>query len=690
MASVESDIFSKLKWLCASPGYIHALALICFSNEIVRGTKPESLPGGAPQPLTYTEIMTLVGLHIKASISYELPSIEDLMSYVDRSYRLLGELQAAVEKQFDQSVLELQAAVVNNNLQTTLEEANPISKMFRGSIFYAGDSAYYFQYLDFVVPKYEADAAWLLSNKNVDLNAGRSVCTKLAELHQHRMSVLLTGKHDHAIQRELILGAFQYSHEDLHLSRAELDFIEVFTLPLDQNNAEFNSATAFNAAYAYPIIRRSKDDIIVLSNYWLTHAFYESPYYWLLQDKEYCQSVASNRGSATELIAANLLERVFLKDNVFKNVKILGRKGNDLGEVDVLVTYAGHVLILQAKSKRLTWQARKGHVRTLEKDFHNAVRQAADQAFLCAEHVSRPEARLSSPDGRLIPEISPNSKIFTLTVLLDHYPALLHQTFFLLEQRSTSQIASPFVTDIFALDTMTEMLDSPLKFLHYLSQRTRKSKLLIANNEHELIGTYLQGGLAFKDEFTLVIVDPEVSDDIDIAMEVRRNNAEGFNLPENLFDRLSGTHLGKIINVLEHTPTPIATNLGLVLLDAIQSSLTIEAMQKKIDKILQMVARGSNSAIFSFGLSHLQIGVTIMCVPEASERYADNLWGVCNVRKYEHRQPNWFGILLIPSGEFAFACELNEPWRYDAKLESVVNQLKSTSKKWFPSDRRRS
>ena len=339
------------------------------------------------------------------------------------------------------------------------------------------------------------------------------------------------------------------------------------------------------------------------------------------------------------------------------------------------MTYANYVLILQAKSKRLTVQARNGHLRELEKDFKNAVREAADQAFQCAEHVNSPGAKLSSSDGRLIPEIGPNSKIFTLTILLDHYPALLHQTFFLLERRSTSEIASPFVTDIFALDTMTEMLNSPLKFLHYLSQRTRRPNLLQASNEHELIGMYLQRGLAFKEDLDLVLVDKNVSHDIDIAMEAMRDGAEGLNLSENLFDKLSGTHFGNMISALEHNPTPIATNLGLVLLEAIQSSMSIEDMNKKIDNILEMVDRGDDHRFHTILISHLSTGITIMCVPEPSKFYADGLRAICTMRKYEHRQPNWFGILLVPSGEFAFACELKEPWRYDPELESVVNQF---------------
>ncbi len=662
MTSSESEIFSKLERLCTSPGYVHALASICFSNQIVRGIKEGSLPEGAPQCLTYTEILTLVGLHIKAPISYELPSIGELTSYVNRSYQLLAELQETMESQFYQSVRELQTAMVNNNLQTTLEEANPIYKMFRGSIFYAGDSAYYFQYLDFVVPKYEADAAWLLDNKNVDLDAGRSVCTKLAELHQHRMNKLLTGRHHDALLRESILGEFQYSHEDLRLSRAELNFIEAFTLPHDQDNAEFNSATDFNAAYAYPIIRMSEDEIMVLTYYWLTHAFYESPHYWLLEDEEYCQTAASNRGRATESIAADLLERVFLQDNVFKNVKILGRKKKSLGEIDVLVVYANHVLILQAKSKRLRLQAREGHVQALEEDFGKAVRKAADQAFLCAEHVSSAEAILSSPDGRLIPEISPNSIIFTLTTLLDHYPALLYQTFFLLEHRSSGRIAAPFVTDIFALDTMTEILDSPLKFLHYLSRRTRKPKFLLASNEHELIGTYLKNGLVFEEDVDIVWVDENISDYIDIAMEVRRNNAEGFNLPENIFDSFSNTHFGNIINLFENNPGDLTISLGLEFLDAIvHDSGLIKEFDRKIRMALDRVTRGEAYVGFSFVLRDSSMGVTVMCVPVVSESNGDKLRGICTSRKFQSKLPNWIGILLSSSGQFSIACELNEP-----------------------------
>ena len=269
MTTSESDIFSKLERLCTSPGYVHALALICFYNEINLGTKADPIPEGAPPELPHTEVITLFGLLIKAPISYELPSAEGLSSYANESYQLLHELHMAM---------------VNNNTQSTSAEANPGSKMFREPIFYSGDSAYYFQYLDFAVSKYKADAAWLLSNKNVDLNAGRSVCTKLAKLHQQRMSEILNSRPGDVKQQELILEAFQYSHEDLRLSRAELDFIEAFTLPLDQNNTKFNSVSAFNTALAHPIIRRNDNEIIVLSYYWLTQSFYESPYYWLLED----------------------------------------------------------------------------------------------------------------------------------------------------------------------------------------------------------------------------------------------------------------------------------------------------------------------------------------------------------------------------------------------------------------------
>ena len=207
---------------------------------------------------------------------------------------------------------------------------------------------------------------------------------------------------------------------------------------------------------------------------------------------------------------------------------------------------------------------------------------------------------------------------------------------------------------------MSELLDSPANFLHYLSQRTRKSKFIIANNEHEVIGAYLHGGLAFNGRYDLVRVEPEMANYVDMAMEIRRNNGESFSIPEDLMDELQGTYLGGILSVLQQEPSTVAIDLGLLLLGLVQYKVPIRELNLKIEKIMDMISQGHDHGFSSLTLSHISTGITFMCVPDPTESYAQKLWAICNIRKYEHEQERWFGILLLPSGDLISVCVLNQ------------------------------
>jgi hypothetical protein len=76
----EQEIFDELAALCASQGYAHAIAFLCFRDNIV-GYKDE-LRGEdyaklfSLERLIRTEISTLIGLMARAPIDYALPSPE--------------------------------------------------------------------------------------------------------------------------------------------------------------------------------------------------------------------------------------------------------------------------------------------------------------------------------------------------------------------------------------------------------------------------------------------------------------------------------------------------------------------------------------------------------------------------------------------------------------------------------------
>ncbi|ARQ09125.1 hypothetical protein NXC12_CH01046 [Rhizobium etli] len=54
-----------------------------------------------------------------------------------------------------------------------------------------------------------------------------------------------------------------------------------------------------------------------------------------------------------------------------------------------------------------------------------------------------------------------------MAIVTDHYPALAFQARQLLKYKTTEQIFTPLVIDVFALDAITEMLEMPLRLLSY-------------------------------------------------------------------------------------------------------------------------------------------------------------------------------------------------------------------------------
>ena len=70
---------------------------------------------------------------------------------------------------------------------------------------------------------------------------------------------------------------------------------------------------------------------------------------------------------------------------------IIGRAAAvEYAEADALVLFGNQAIVVQAKSKRLTLNARKGNDLALRDDFKKAVAKAYDQALLCADALQRP------------------------------------------------------------------------------------------------------------------------------------------------------------------------------------------------------------------------------------------------------------------------------------------------------------
>jgi hypothetical protein len=154
----------------------------------------------------------------------------------------------------------------------------------------------------------------------------------------------------------------------------------------------------FNIADAFPILMIGTD-FVLLQWYSLAQSLYESPFFWIESDRQYAPSASANRGHFTERFCRERLESVFGQARVHQNVRISESKSTMAGEIDVLVFFGDRAIIVQAKSKRLTLEARKGSDLRIRDDFAKGVQAAYDQGLACAQRLAERKCKLVSPDG---------------------------------------------------------------------------------------------------------------------------------------------------------------------------------------------------------------------------------------------------------------------------------------------------
>ena len=646
----EPEVFADLGSLCASPGYIHALALLSLHSEIVMFDKELTAEAMSQlysrDRLIPVEISTLVGLMMQAPIDFSAPGPSEIVRYLDRTHALFQELH--------QAVLQPGTARIIEDV-TTDPSSNPFTagNVLREIMFYGGLSAYPFQYRDMAPQKYGADADWLLVNKGIRLDVAHAVCGTVVEILQQRVTGTFAGLADAPFGHRSMLPGYTFAPTEVAsragLSPAEvLAVVEAFTLPEGERNATFASLHEFNVAYAYPFIRKSEDEYVLLQHYSLAESLYNTPSYWMLADRTYAPQAAQHRGDFTEVFAFDRLVHVFGRDRVFRNVEIVKTKREVAGEIDVLVIFGDRAIVVQAKSKKLTLAARSGNETELRKDFKAAIEDAVDQARTCAAAIAVSNVTLRCRDGREVPPVSDLRAIFPVCVVADHYPALAFQASQFLDLSATDPVARVLTIDLFALDTMTEMLASPLRLLSYLSLRARFGERLVFGHEHVPLAYHLRQNLWLEDTTDLPHIEDDVAVSVDVAMSVRRDGVPGSPTPDGILTRLTQTRVGRIFAQLEEEANSASIALGLLLLELSEETAT--KISSLVDAAVKMTVRDGKLHDATIGLSEAGTGITVHCSALPEHEAMVRLQSHCEKRMGLQRAREWFGVALAPDG----------------------------------------
>jgi hypothetical protein len=238
-----------------------------------------------------------------------------------------------------------------------------------------------------------------------------------------------------------------------------------------------------------------------------------------------------------------------------------------------------------------------------------------------------------------------------------------------LSTRSTDTIKPPIVTDVFAIDAMTEMLDSPLWLMSYIHRRSGYSDKLHVPDELTALSYHLKSNLWLDDKYDMVQLSDDISCDLDAAMTVRRDGVPGKRTPDGILTKFVGSTVEKILKQVESLPEGVTLDFAFTVLACDEE--TTRKLSDSIDEIAELSKRDGMSHTFTMSIRSSPVtGVIVHCNSEPIGVAQSNLQSHCKKRKYIHKAKTWFGICIEPhTRSIRFGIELDYPWKHDSAMD---------------------
>ncbi|GGP22116.1 SEC-C metal-binding domain-containing protein [Silvimonas iriomotensis] len=669
----ESQILEELATLAIEPGYVHAIAYMCnrdnsiYFRDILKPADMEPL--FSRDRLIRTELTTLIGLMVKQPLDFSIPTPDVVRSYIVRTDTLMRELHDAMSFPMFAAMLDAGNAGA--------EPPNPWhGPGMREPIFYGSESAYAFQYRDFVPQKYGSDDDWLRTNRGFTSGQARTIAMTMCELMDERGTEFINRARRTKKEPDTWLPTFEFSIDEV-ASRGAIErevvaaFFDAFLFGGDNSN--FKEVGDFNLVAARPLIPTDRGTVLLFSHYAIYEAVYESPFFWMLEDKPYRPAAAKHRGDFAEQFATQRLAAVFGPKHVHTNVNLVGSKEIE-GEVDVLVAYSNRLIIVQAKAKKLTLEARKGNDNQLKKDFAAAIQDSYDQAWSCANKLLAGGVQLQDAQGNEIELPGRIKEVFLVSLVSEHYPALAFQANLSLKYQTTEVIRPPLVMDVFLLDTLTEMLTSPLRLMSYLQLRVALADKLMTGHELTVLGFHLKQNLWVDEEYATVILEDSIAQDLDTAMLVRRDRLPGNPTPEGILTKMKGTCYEQLITEIETSENPGVLELGFHLLT--MNEKACNNVHLLLEGIAQRTGRDRKlHDVTLLAAGAPPCGITFHCNAEITDDAIATLKFHCAKRKYHQRADKWFGISINPHGQVQFGVTMDSNWVQSDDMDRITEGM---------------
>lgn len=489
----KEQILDRLNEITSDKNFIYVISAIVLRDFC--GTLSFLSSKNIRESLNFNEVKFLMGLWVKNwnnkknTTYHELEILDEVYHLMEQfHYTFMPDLSQMLESPFESPF-----DFFNNGL------------MFKETMFYSGTGAYDYQYTKWVTEKYKYDVDWLSKLKSINLGKLPDFYHAIKLLQQDKLNKLKFDSEE--TFRDKLFDVFCISKEDIIVKDKDFEgILENFILDLKQpQNQNFKDVGDFNILAEKPIIQLTEGNYFIPMPYDLSEAIYESPFYWMNIDENYCSKAQLNRGKIAEEITFKIIEGIFGSSNTLQNLIIKKSKSTMVTDIDILAIKDDKAIIFQVKSKKLTALSKKGDIDAIKSDFKKAVKDAYEQGLIAADCLK------SKNDFQFILKSEPNfkfdydiNKSFIVTIVLDDYPAITHQTHILLGKEYNE---FPVALNIFDLEIVAKYMNTSEAFIDYIERRIKFSQYYKADNELGFLGFHLKKGLQKFPDSDMIALD---------------------------------------------------------------------------------------------------------------------------------------------------------------------------------------
>lgn len=725
----REEVIHEIKTLVRQPGYVYSLCLILFEDFHIHlealGTT------NYRERMSVKEAAFILGLLVKNEIDLTHPkSIECLLKNKRLTYELLDELHGtflAPQREMIQNMLSNDCDKILPEPKFSKFDFFTKEGSMQEAIFYSGDGVYDFQYLEYLPLKYRYDAEWLEekcgflfqqvinATKTIKgIQQGKANTVRIIDLRDYELHKALKkdikGKNKDKRLEEILTqmefaqfySLFPPIPDESNLSETEKEelwksnwdvfydnlldlfildrtslskiegidgYLSSFGLLHNERNDSFNTIGDFNIINSKPIIQLSNESWFLPVYYLLTEAIYESPYYWMCEDKEYMSKALYNRGKVGEEIVCDLLRPVFGNNNVFPSVKIKQTKEKTVTDIDVLCLLENKALCVQVKSKKMTLAARRGEINALIKDFNGAFQNAYKQGLSSCEYLKSKDCTFLDETGKKlhIPEYIKD--VYILCVSTENFPAIPYCSFVL--QEKVERTPTPLFLSVFDLELLAHYLKNPCDFMYYVRQRTILMDYFWANEEIIFLGYHLLHKLWKDPNYHWMSLDNDFGSAID-------RNYYPYKL--GLLDKLSkdtdgianawrNAEFEQLCDELMAQNIPGAIDIVFALFDLDGASR--ENLLNYIKQTKQRTQDDRGVHLFTMPVGS-QFGISFVSTNTMSKDDLETKTTVyAHLRKYISKADSWLGLGSYPFSSNIIDCFYYDatPWEYNEQDE---------------------